>query len=174
MFRTRNRNIVTAQTSTLATRTALTEDLGASIYLTEAVVVPFYSELFSALEQTHCTLVTYDSEWVTSAFYGTFLNSHRSCVLTALLLGCCMVGATWSCCHLGAHSVRTIQPRISLVVTAVQPLYNIQVPLNSDKTQQWIQPSLSTEMVYCESGLSTGMVCHKSGLSTGVFHHKTP
>ena len=94
MFRTRNRNIVTAQTSALARRTALTEDIGASIYLTEVVAVPFYSEPFSALEQTRCTLVTYDSERVTSAFYGTFSNSHRSGVLTALLLGCCTVGAT--------------------------------------------------------------------------------
>ena len=67
MFRTRNRNIVTAQTSALARRTALTEDIGANIYLTEVVAVPFYSEPFSALEQTRCTLVTYDSERVTSA-----------------------------------------------------------------------------------------------------------
>ena len=35
--------------------------------------------------------------------------THPSDVLT-VLLGCYTAGATWNCCHLGAHSVNTIQP----------------------------------------------------------------
>ena len=53
----------------------------------------FYIVLFSALEQTHCTHVTSDSERVTVSFYHALFNIHRSGVLTALF-GCCMAGAT--------------------------------------------------------------------------------
>ena len=62
--------------------------------------------LFSALEQTHCTLVTCDSEWATIVFHGAFFNIHQSGVLTALF-GCYMAGAKWSCCRLGARSLYT-------------------------------------------------------------------
>ena len=72
----------------------------------------FYVALFSCLEQTHCTHVTSDSEWVTVSFYHALFNIHRSGVLTALF-GCCMAGATWNCCRLGACSVYAIQPHTS-------------------------------------------------------------
>ena len=44
---------------------------------------------------------------------------HGSGVLIALF-GCCMAGATWNCCHLGASSVYTIQPCTSLQYHFIQ------------------------------------------------------
>ena len=52
-----------------------------------------YIALFSALEQTHCTLVACDSKLMTVAFYSAFLNTHFSGVYTALF-GCYMAGVT--------------------------------------------------------------------------------
>ena len=46
-------------------------------------------------------------------FIEHIFNIHRSGVLTTLF-GCCMAGATWNCCRLGASSVYTIQPRTAL------------------------------------------------------------
>ena len=51
-----------------------------------------YIALFSALELTHCTLITCDSEGVTVAFCSAFFNSHPSSILT-VLFGCSMAGA---------------------------------------------------------------------------------
>ena len=47
------------------------------------VINCFYVALFPALKQTHCTLVTCNSEWVTAV--SAFLKIHWSGVLTALL-----------------------------------------------------------------------------------------
>ena len=68
----------------------------------------FYIVLFSALEQTHCTHVACDSEWMTVSFYSAFFNIHQSDVVAAIF-GCCMAGATWNRCRIGASSVYTIQ-----------------------------------------------------------------
>ena len=64
----------------------------------------FYIALFSALEQTHCT---HWHVWL-YPFIARIINIHGSGVLVALC-GCCMAGATWNCCRLGACSVYTIQ-----------------------------------------------------------------
>ena len=81
----------------------------------------FYIMLFSTLKQTHCALVTCDSEWVTSLFI-VHLDIHQSGVLAALF-GCYMAGATWNCCHLGTHAVYTIQPCISLQCYFIKATY---------------------------------------------------
>ena len=73
----------------------------------------FYIAIFSALEQTHCTLVVCDCEWMTVAFYNAFLNTILSGVFRARY-GCYMAGATRNCCRLGAPSVHSIQPCTSL------------------------------------------------------------
>ena len=71
----------------------------------------FYIALFSASEQTHCTLVVCDSEWVTVALshHSAILNIHQWCAYSAvwLLHGWCHM---WNCCLFGAHSMYTIQP----------------------------------------------------------------
>ena len=55
--------------------------------------------LFSASEETRCTLVAYWSEWVIAAL-------HSACwISTQVLFDCCVAGATWNCCHPSAHSV---------------------------------------------------------------------
>ena len=59
-----------------------------------------------AVEQTFCTLATYDSKWVTS-FLQCTLNSHPNGVV-ARLFASYMAGATWNCA-ISAHSVYTIQ-----------------------------------------------------------------
>ena len=46
------------------------------------VLHSFYIALFSALEQTHCTHVACDSEWVTYPFIACIINIHGSGVLT--------------------------------------------------------------------------------------------
>ena len=58
--------------------------------------------------------------WYRSSFFGVseaprIFYIHESGVLIALF-GCCMAGATWNCCRLGASSEYTIQPytRVSL------------------------------------------------------------
>ena len=58
---------------------------------------------------THCAVVACDSEWVSVAFLSTSVNYNPSGVLT-LLFDCYMAAAMWSCCHLSACSVYTIQP----------------------------------------------------------------
>ena len=62
----------------------------------------FYIALFSAVKQTHCTLVAV-------AFYSAFLNIHQNGALIAPF-GRYMANAMWNCCSLGACSVYTIQP----------------------------------------------------------------
>ena len=52
----------------------------------------FYIALFSALEQTHCTLVACDSRWMTVAFYSTFELSTQ-----VVYLQCYLVFHGW--CH---------------------------------------------------------------------------
>ena len=71
--------------------------------------------LFSSLEQDRCVHVACGSEWMTvsSFFHSPLSNIHLSGVLTALF-GCCVVGATWNCCCLGASSAYTFQPCTSL------------------------------------------------------------
>ena len=62
-----------------------------------------------------------DSEWVTVAFYSTFLNIHWSSVFTALF-GCYMAGATWNCSRL-VHILctpYTLQPCTSLQCRFIQ------------------------------------------------------
>ena len=49
-----------------------------------------------------------------SSFCGPNMNVHRSGVLTAQLHNCYMAGTTWNCCRLGAKSMYTMQPCISL------------------------------------------------------------
>ena len=56
------------------------------------------------------THVTSDSEWAPAAFIGPFLISTNA----VYLFVCCMAGAMWNCCRLGASSVHTTQPCISL------------------------------------------------------------
>ena len=74
----------------------------------------FYLALFSTLEQTHCTLVMCNSEWVTCAFYCIFLNIYWNGVLTVLFSY--VDGAMWKCwcLTLSTCSVYTIQPYTSL------------------------------------------------------------
>ena len=79
--------------------------------IAQVVVDHFYVALFSAFEQTRSSFAACDSEWVTLAFYRAVLNT--SGLLTGLV-GCDLIGATWNCCHLGACSVYTIRPRMSL------------------------------------------------------------
>ena len=67
------------------------------------VIKRFCIGLFSTLEQTHCTLVTFDSQWVTVTFQ-CVLNICQSGVLTALI-GWYMAGAMWNCCCLGTFFV---------------------------------------------------------------------
>ena len=64
----------------------------------------FCITLFSTLEQTHNTLVTCDSEWVSSFHYSAFLNSHWRGILT-MLFGRYMAGTMWNSCHLGTFCV---------------------------------------------------------------------
>ena len=61
------------------------------------VVDCFYISLFSALEQTNCTLVASDSKWVT--FLLCVLNIYPSGVFTAL------AGAMWNYCCLSTFCV---------------------------------------------------------------------
>ena len=72
-----------------------------------AVVDRFYVALFSALEQTHCALVTCNSKWATS-FYSTLLTASTKVVY----LQHCLV-VTWLVLHETAsilvHSVYTIR-----------------------------------------------------------------
>ena len=55
------------------------------------------------------------------SFHSAFFNIHSSGVLTALF-DCCMAGATWNCCRLGARVVYTVQPRTSLQCLVIQSL----------------------------------------------------
>ena len=66
--------------------------------------------LFSSLEQ-----MTVDS-----FFHRALSNIHLSGVLT-WLFGCCVVGATWNCCRLGASSAYTFQPCTCLVSLLSKP-----------------------------------------------------
>ena len=46
-----------------------------------------YIAIFSALEQTHCTFVACDSEWVTAAFYSVFwMSTEAVCLLHCLVV----------------------------------------------------------------------------------------
>ena len=56
-------------------------------------------------EQSHCTLLLCNSEWVTGALHSTILNICQSGILAALL-GCYVAGNTWNCCLLSEHSVQ--------------------------------------------------------------------
>ena len=56
-------------------------------------------------------LFTLDCERVTAAY--RLFNIRQSGVLAALF-GCYMADVTWCCCHLGKHSLYTIQPGTSL------------------------------------------------------------
>ena len=77
----------------------------------------FHIVLFSALKQTHCTVVkltallsnTVWKEWL--AFYSTFWVPTK---VVTVPFGCYITGATWNCCRLGTCSVYTIQPYTSL------------------------------------------------------------
>ena len=64
---------------------------------------------FSALQQTHCAHFTSDSEWVTVPFFIASLFKYQFCSVLTVLIGCCMAGAMWNCCHLRACSVYTIE-----------------------------------------------------------------
>ena len=77
---------------------------GATWLMSDWLIEHFY--IFSALEQT--AIVACDSEWVISLLW-FILNIHWSIVLI-VLFDCYMAGAVWNCCHLGTHSVYTIQP----------------------------------------------------------------
>ena len=67
------------------------------------VIDCIYIELVSALMQTGCAHVAYDSEWGTVSFYSAFFNINQSGVLT-VLFGCYVASATWNCFCLGACS----------------------------------------------------------------------
>ena len=78
--------------------------LSACLLIDVAVFDRIYTALFSALEQTHCTLVACDSEWVTAAFHSAFWKSTEVMYLQRWI-GCRTTGATWNCCRLGAFCV---------------------------------------------------------------------
>ena len=80
----------------------------------------FYIVLAFSLEQTYCTHVACDIEWVNVTFYFMFLNMCQS-VLT-VLFGCNMAGAMWNWCHLGACFVYTMQPCTSLQCQFIRSL----------------------------------------------------
>ena len=62
--------------------------------------------LFSAFKQAHCTLVTYDSKWVTVVFYSMFFNIHPCGVFTLLQ---CYLAVTWLVpCETAAVSVHIL------------------------------------------------------------------
>ena len=68
------------------------------------------------------------NEWL-HPFIARIFNIHGSRVLIALF-GCCMAGATWSCCRLGASSVyTTIQPCTSLQCHFIQSHTGLNVCL---------------------------------------------
>ena len=58
--------------------------------------------LFCASEQTHCTVVVLDSEWVIVALHSIFSISTK---VVAVLFSCYMAGSTWNCWHLDTSSV---------------------------------------------------------------------
>ena len=69
----------------------------------------FHIALFSALKQTPCAHVAFETEWVTVFIYSAFFNINRGSVLITLF-GCYVAGATWNCCCLGACCVYTTHP----------------------------------------------------------------
>ena len=80
---------------------------------------PRSQEVHRIFRQVHCTLVICRLQWVTVAdLHSTFLNVHRSGVLTALF-GCYMAGATWNCCRLGicfTYTIRGNAPVYSVIL----------------------------------------------------------
>ena len=85
--------------------------------------------LFSPSEQTCCTPVMW--LWMGDCSFTLCIliiknkrrpkkrHIHQSGVLT-MLFGCYVAGTMWKCCCLGACSVCTIQPRISLPCQVIQ------------------------------------------------------
>ena len=76
-----------------------------------------YSPLWSRLPALSSHVILNGGLYLLFIIHSMFLMRlwicHWSGVLT-VLFGCYMAGATWSCCHLGTHSVYTIQPCTSL------------------------------------------------------------
>ena len=73
-------------------------------HVTEATIA-----LFSASEQTHCTLL-----WLSDCSFTQHGFEHPPKWLQHCRLVVYMAGATWNCCHLATISVYTIQPCTSL------------------------------------------------------------
>ena len=83
--------------------------------------VQHYALLLSRL--TAHTYVAWDSGWATILLLCVFLISMKlgsGVLIVIALFGCCMAGATWNCCCLGASSVYTIQPYTSLQYRFIQ------------------------------------------------------
>ena len=71
--------------------------------------------LFSAFQQSYCALVArhyVGYEWLHVSLLSAFVWAPTE--VDTALFSCYMAGATWNCCRLGACSVCTMQPCISL------------------------------------------------------------
>ena len=97
------------------------------------IVDRFCAVLFSALEQTHCTLVACDSKWVTAAFYSMLWIST-----VEVYLSCCLV-------------VTQLVPHETPAVSALS-MYTIQPCIMSCHFMQshmrWMHPCLAVTCYY--------------------------
>ena len=94
------------------------------LYTHNYVDDPFYMKLFSTIQQTHCTFVACDSEWVTVAFCSVFWISTevvyvQHCLVLTWLVQCktaaisarfvytlqtCTMSHTGTCTHTHTHA----------------------------------------------------------------------
>ena len=72
--------------------------------------------LFSTSEQTYCALL-HETQMSGCSFTQCFKYPTKWYMyVLAVLFGCYMAGATWNCCHLGAHSVYSHAPVYSVTL----------------------------------------------------------
>ena len=88
------------------------------------------------------------SEWVIVAFYGMFLKIHPSGVLTTVF-SCCLAGAMRSCCHLGTHSLYTIQKCTNFFSLCMLSMFCVHKVTHERKTTTTTKHLLISNLCWC-------------------------